>query len=328
MTRREFITLLGGATVMHPFAALAQSSKPVVGYLSTGTRETDAAPYLVPFHQGLKEMGFVEGRNVEVEYRWAEFQNDRLGQLASDLVGRSVSVISTIGGTPPAFAARAITTKLPIVFYSGVDPVRSGLVKSLNRPGGNATGIAALQAQLVAKRIEILKETAPNTRIVTLLINPTNPYSETETEILYGAARMLSLELHVVRASKVAEFEAAFKEITGLRTQGLLLSADLFLHGHRENLVALAAKHAIPAIYPWRDYVVAGGLMSYGPSLLEASKLIGVYTGKILRGVDPAELPVEQHTRVVFAINFNTAKTLGLTFSLPLLGRADEVIED
>jgi putative ABC transport system substrate-binding protein len=328
MRRREFITLLGGAVAAWPIVARAQqTAKPVVGYLSTGTRETDAVPYLAPFRQGLKEMAYVEGRNVEIEYRWAEFQNDRLAQLANDLVRRPVDVIATIGGSPPAFVARAVTTKIPIVFYTGVDPVKSGLVESLNRPGGNATGIAALQAQLIAKRIELLSETAPNAEIITLLINPTNPYSDTETEILFGGARMLKLTLHVVRASRVADFEAAFKEITELRTQALLISADLFLHDQREKLVALAARHNIPTIYPWRDYVVDGGLMSYGPSLLEASKLIGVYTGKILRGADPAELPVEQHTRVQFVINLLTAKTLGLAFSLPLQGRADEVIE-
>jgi putative ABC transport system substrate-binding protein len=328
MKRRDFITLLGGAVAAWPLWAWAQqAAKPVVGYLSAGTRESDAVPYLAPFRQGLKEMGYAEGRNVEIEYRWAEFQNDRLAQLAADLVRRSVDVIATIGGSPPAFAARAVTTKVPIVFYSGVDPVKSGLVQSLNRPGGNATGIAALQAQLIEKRIEIINETVPSAQIVTLLINPTNPYSETETEILYGGARFLKLFLHVVRASRAADFEAAFKEIVGHRTQALLISADLFLHSQREKLVALAARHAMPTIYPWREYVAAGGMMSYGPSLLEASKLIGVYSGKILRGADPAELPVEQHTRVEFAINLKTAKTLDLTFSLPLLGRADEVIE-
>ena len=327
MRRREVLSILGGAAVAWPLGARAQQATPLVGYLSTGTRESDEVPYLAPFRQGLKEMGYVEGRNVEIEYRWAEWQNGRLAELAADLVRRSVNVIATIGGSPPAFAARTVTTKVPIVFYSGVDPVKSGLVKSLNRPGGNATGIAALQAQLIEKRIEFLNETVPNIQIVTLLINPTNPYSETETEILYAGARMLKLELHVVRATQASDFEAAFKKLTELRTQGLLISADLFLHGQREKLVALAAKYAIPTVYPWRDYVAVGGLMSYGPALLEASKLIGTYSGKILRGADPAELPVEQHTKVEFAINLKTAKTLDVKFSLPLLGRADEVIE-
>jgi putative tryptophan/tyrosine transport system substrate-binding protein len=328
MRRREIITLIGGAAAVWPLGARAQqAAKPVAGYLSWGTRESDEVPYLAPFRQGLKEMGYVEGRNVEIEYRWAEFQNDRLAQLAADLVRRPVDVIATIGGTPPAFVARTVTTKVPIVFYSGVDPVKSGLVKSLSRPGGNATGIAAQQAQLIAKRIELLNETVPHVQVVTLLINPTNPYSETETEILYGGARMLKLQLHVVRASRVADFEAAFKELTELRTQALLISGDLFLHSQREKLVALAARHALPTVYPWREYVADGGLMSYGPSLTEGNRLIGIYTGKILRGADPAELPVEQLTKVELAINLKTAKTLSLAFSLPLLGRADEVIE-
>ena len=211
MRRREFISLIGGAAAAWPLAVQAQATKPVVGYLSTGTRESDAVPYLAPFRQGLKEMGYVEGRNVEIEYRWAEFQNGRLADLAADLVGLSVDVIATIGGSPPAFAARTVTTKIPIVFYSGVDPVKSGLVKSLNRPGGNATGIAALQAQLIAKRIELLNETVPNVQVVTLLINPTNPYSETETEILYGGARSLRLQLHVVRAERGRGFRRSFQ---------------------------------------------------------------------------------------------------------------------
>jgi putative tryptophan/tyrosine transport system substrate-binding protein len=242
-------------------------------------------------------------------------------------VRRSVAVIATIGGTPPALAAKAATSTFPIVFYSGIDVVKSGLVASLNRPGGNLTGIAALQAQLIAKRIELLNETAPKAQVVTLLINPTNRYSDTETEILNGGALSLKLRLHVVRAAAAAELETAFKVIKDLGTDALLVSADLFLHSQREKIVSLAAAHALPAIYPWHEYVSAGGLMSYGPNLQEASRLIGVYTGKILRGASPAELPVEQHTKVEFVINLGTAKTLGLAFSLPLLGRADGVIE-
>ena len=272
-------------------------------------------------------MGYAEGRNVEIEYRWAEFQNNRLAQLATELVRHPVSVIATIGGSPPAFAARTVTTKVPIIFYSGVDPIKSGLIQSFNRPGGNATGIAALQAQLIAKRIELLNETVPKIQVVTLLVNPTNPYTETETQILFSGARTLNLQLHVVKASRVAEFDSAFQEAKNIGTQALLVSADLFLHGQREKLVALAASHALPTIYPWREYVTVGGMMSYGPNLLDASRLIGVYSGRILRGADPATLPVEQHDRVHFAINLRTSKTLGLAFSLPLLGRADEVIE-
>ena len=328
MRRREFLTALGGTAAAWPFAARAQQSgKPVIGYLSSGTSESDEVPYLIPFRQGLREMGYAEGRNVEIEYRWAEFQNSRLAQLATELVRHPVSVIATIGGSPPAFAARTVTTKVPIIFYSGVDPIKSGLIQSFNRPGGNATGIAALQAQLIAKRIELLNETVPKIQVVTLLVNPTNPYTETETQILFSGARTLNLQLHVVKASRAAEFDSAFQEAKNIGTQALLISADLFLHGQREKLVALAASHALPTIYPWREYVTVGGMMSYGPNLLDASRLIGVYSGRILRGAEPATLPVEQHDRVHFAINLRTSKTLGLAFSLPLLGRADEVIE-
>jgi putative ABC transport system substrate-binding protein len=327
MRRREFITLMGGAGAW-PFAAQAQqSTMPIVGYLSTGTAQTDAEPYLIPFRQGLNTLGYTEDRNVVIEYRWAEFKNERLQDLAADLVRRSVNVIATIGGTPPALATKAVTSTIPIVFYSGIDVVKSGLVASINRPGGNLTGIAALQAQLIAKRIELLSETVHSAKIVTLLVNPTNRYTDTETEILYGGARSLNLQLHVVRATSAAEFEAAFKEIKDLKTEALLISADLFLHSQREKLVSLVSSHGLPTIYPWREYVTAGGLMSYGPSLLEASRLIGIYSGKILRGANPAELPVEQHNKVEFVINLKTAKMMGLTFSLPLLGRADEVIE-
>jgi len=327
MRRREFITLMAGSAAW-PFTAQAQQPvMPVVGYLSTGTPQTDAEPYLIPFRQGLNTLGYVEGRNVAIEYRWAEFKNERLPELAGDLIRRSVAVIATIGGTPPALAAKAMTSTIPIIFYSGIDVVKSGLVASLNRPGGNLTGIAALQAQLIAKRIQLLSETVHKAQIITLLVNPTNRYTDTETEILYEGARSLNLQLHVVRAESATEFEAAFKEIKDLRTEALLVSADLFLYSQREKLVSLANLHALPTIYPWREYVTAGGLMSYGPSLSEASRLIGIYSGKILRGANPAELPVEQHTRVEFVINLITAKVQGLAFSLPLLGRADEVIE-
>ena len=327
MSRREFITLMGGAAAWPLSAHAQQPAMPVIGYLSTGTPQTDAEPYLIPFRQGLNALGYIEDRNVAIEYRWAEFKNERLQDLAADLIRRSVKVIATIGGTPPALAAKAMTSTIPIVFYSGIDPVKSGLVASLNRPGGNLTGIAALQAQLIAKRIELLSETVRKAQIVTLLVNPTNRYTDTETEILYGGARSLNLQLHVVRATSLAEFDTAFKEIKDLQTEALLISADLFLHSQREKLVSLANSNGVPTIYPWREYVTAGGMMSYGPSLLEASRLIGIYSGKILRGVSPAELPVEQHTRVEFVINLKTAKMLGFAFSIPLLGRADEVIE-
>jgi len=327
MHRRDFVKAIAGSAALWPIAVRAQQpTLPVIGYLSTGTAQSDAEPYLAPFREGLRQFGYTEGQNVLVEYRWAEYKNERLTELALDLARHPVTVIATIGGTPPALAAKAITS-VPVVFYSGIDPVKSGLVASLNRPGGNLTGIAALQAQLIAKRIELLNEVVPKAQVFTLLVNPTNRYTETETEILYGGARSLKLQLHVVRATSVSEFESAFKEIKDLRTEALLVSADLFLHSQRAKIVELTNIHGLPAIYPWREYVFAGGMMSYGPSLLEASRLIGIYTGKILRGVSPAELPVEQHRSVEFVINLKTAKKLDLAFSLPLLGRADEALE-
>lgn len=251
MKRREFIVALGGAAVSWPHFVGAQPvAVPTIGYLSTGTRQSDTEPYLAPFRAGLEQLGFTEGRNVAIEYRWAEFDNGRLVELARDLVGRSVAVIATIGGTPPAVAAKSVTSTVPVVFYSGIDPVKSGFVESLNRPGRNLTGIAALQAQLIAKRIELLNETAPKARVITLLVNPTNRYTETETEILFGGARFLKLQLNVVRATGVADFERAFKEIKELRTEALLVSADLFLHSQRDKLVSLVSKHELPAIYP------------------------------------------------------------------------------
>jgi putative tryptophan/tyrosine transport system substrate-binding protein len=328
MRRREFITLVGGAVIIGPLAANAQQlAPPVIGYLSTGTPKSDAAFYLAPFRQGLGETGYIEGQNVAIEYRWAEFQNDRLPDMAADLVRRSVSVIATIGGTPPALAAKAATSTIPIVFYSGVDPVQFGLVASLNRPGRNLTGIAALQAELIAKRIELLHETVSKASVLALLVNPTNRYTETETQVVYDGARRLGLQLHVVRASTANDIDIAFDTMTETQAGALIVSADLFLHSQRKQLVALAAQRALPTIYPWREYVTAGGMMSYGPNLLEANRLIGVYSGKILRGAKAAELPVEQNTKVEFVVNLRTAESLGITFPLPLIGRADEVIE-
>jgi putative ABC transport system substrate-binding protein len=247
--------------------------------------------------------------------------------MAADLVRHSASVIATIGGTPPALAAKAATSTIPIVFYSGVDPVQFGLVASLNRPGGNLTGIAALQAELIAKRIELLHETVPKASVLALLVNPTNRYTETETQVVYDGARRLGLQLQVVRASTANDIDIAFNKLTEIQAGALIVSADLFFHNQRKQLVSSAAQHALPTIYPWREYVTAGGMMSYGPNLLEANRLIGVYSGKILKGAKAAELPVEQNTEVEFVVNLKTAESLGITFPLPLVGRADEVIE-
>jgi putative tryptophan/tyrosine transport system substrate-binding protein len=245
----------------------------------------------------------------------------------SHLVHRPVTAIAAIGGTPPALVAKAATSTIPIVFYLGIDPVEFGLVASLNRPNGNMTGVAALQAELVAKRIELLHELAPKAAVVTLLVNPNNRYTETETRMLQDGARSLGLQLHILRASTASEIDTAFETLAELRAGALVVSADLFLLSRREQVVALAAQHALPAIYGWREYATVGGTMSYGPSLFDAYRLVGVYIGKILKGAKPADLPVEQTTKVEFVINLKTAKVLGLTFPITLSGRADEVIE-
>jgi putative tryptophan/tyrosine transport system substrate-binding protein len=324
--RRQFISVLGGAAAW-PLAAQAQSAMPVIGYLSYASPEYDAAPLLPAFHQGLREIRCVEGQNVTIEYRWAEFQYERLAPMAADLVRHPVSAIAALGGTPPALAAKATTSTIPIVFYVGVDPVEFGLVTSLNRPGGNMTGIAALQGELIAKRIEILHEMAPKAAVVALLVNPNNRYTETETLMLQDGARSLGLELHVLNASTASDIDTAFGTLAELRPGALLVSADLFLLSRHKQLVALAVQHALPAVYPWRGYVAAGGLMSYGPSLSDAYRLVGVYIGKILKGAKPADLPVEQSTKIELVINLKTSKTLGLTVPITLLGRADDVIE-
>jgi ABC-type uncharacterized transport system substrate-binding protein len=327
MRRRTFIRLLGGAATW-PFAARAQQpAVPVIGCLSYTSSEYDTASLLPAFRQGLRQIGYVEGQNVTIEYRWAEFQLERLAPMAAELVRYPVTAIAALGGTPPALVAKAATSTIPIVFYIGIDPVEFGLVASLNRPGGNMTGIAALQGELVAKRIELLHEMAPKAAVVALLVNPNNRYTETETRVLQDGAHSLGLELHVVRASTTNEINTAFGTLAELRPGALLVSADLFLLSRQKQLVALAARHELPTMCPWREYVAAGGLMSYGPSLSDAYRLVGVYIGRILKGAKPADLPVEQSTKFELVINLKTAKTLGLIFPITLSGRADEVIE-
>ena len=328
MERREFITLLSGAAAAWPFAVRAQQpTMPVIGCLSYASSEYDTAAVLPAFRQGLREIGYVEGQNVTIEYRWADFQYERLAPMTADLIRHRVTAIAALGGTPPALVAKAATSTIPIVFFIGIDPVKFGLVTSLNRPGGNMTGIAALQDQLVAKRVELLHEMAPKTAVVALLVNPKNRYTETETRILQDGAHSLGLKLHVVGASTSSEIDAAFGSLAELRPDALLISADLFLLSRHKQLVALIAQHTLPAMCPYSEYVPAGCLMSYGPSLSDGFHLMGVYTGKILKGAKPADLPVEQSTKFELIINLKTAKTLGITVPLPLSGRADEVIE-
>ena len=278
------------------------------------------------FRQGLKEAGYVEGHNVAIEYRWAEGHYDRLPALAADLVRRQVAEIVTVG-TPAALAAKAASSTIPIVILVGIDPVQIGLVAGLNRPGGNVTGLAVLGVELAAKRLEVLHELLPTSAAVALLVNPNNPVTEHSTKGVRDAARSLGLQLHVLDASTEGEIDAAFGKLIELRAGGFLVSVDAFLLNQRDQIVALAARHAVPAIYGLREFAAAGGLMSYGTDLADAYRQVGIYAGKILKGAKPADLPVQRVARVEFVINLKTAKTLGLTFPITLLGRADEVIE-
>jgi putative ABC transport system substrate-binding protein len=330
MKRREFITLLGSAAAAWPLAALAQQpAMPVVGFLNAASPDL-FAHVVRAFHLGLSEAGYVEGRNVAIEYRWAENQYDRLPELAAELVRRRVSVITTGSSTLAALAAKAATTTLPIVFLMGSDPVQFGLVASLNRPGGNLTGITTLNLEMTPKRLQVLRELLPTTTIMAVLVNPTNAPATVETEVrqVQAAAHTLGLQMvHVLQASTERELDSAFSTLIQRRAGGLVISADTFFSGKSVELAALASRHAVPTISPYRDFVTAGGLMSYGGSVTELYRLAGVYTGRILKGEQPADLPVQQVTKVQLAINLKTAKALGLTVPTSLIGRADEIIE-
>jgi ABC-type uncharacterized transport system substrate-binding protein len=326
MTRRAFITLLGG-TVAWPLAAWAQqSAMPLIGFLS-GASPDSYAIRLRAFHQGLKETGYVESRNVQIEYLWAEGHNDRLPDLAAELVRRQVAVIVAAGGTPSAFAAKAATATIPIVFGVAVDPVELGLVASLNRPGGNLTGVTNLNVEVGEKRLELLHELLPTATIIAVLVNPTTPTTEPFLRALEPATSTLGLQLHVLNASTDRDFDTVFATLGRLRAGALVISPDLFFNTRSEQLAALSLRHAVPAIHQYRPFVAAGGLMSYASDETEYYRLVGIYAGKILKGEKPADLPVVQSTKVELIINLKTARALGLTVPLPLLGRADEVIE-
>ena len=327
MKRREFITLLGGAAAW-PLAARAQQrSMPVIGFLSP-TSPNSRAELIAAFHQGLAEVGYVEGRNVAIEYRWAKDQNEQLPFMAADLAQRRVSVIVAIDGTAAALAAKAATSTIPIVFIVGADPVELGLVASLGRPGGNITGVGALAVGTAAKRLQLLHELVPAAAGIAFLRNPTNPYfSALETRELQAAATVLGVRLLLLNASSPHEIELAFANLVAQRAGGFLLGTDPFFMTARDQLVALANRHTVPAIYPFREDAAAGGLVSYGASNRDAFRLVGDYTGRILSGDRPADLPVQQVTRIEMAINLKAANALGLTVPLPLLARADEVIE-
>jgi putative ABC transport system substrate-binding protein len=305
----------------------AQENKvPVVGLLGATTAQGYAAQ-LAAFRQGLSEAGFVEGRNVAIEYRWAEDQYDRLPALAADLVRRQVAVIATIGGNAASLAAKAGTSTIPVVFHGSVDPVESGLVTSLNRPGGNVTGVVTLNIDTGQKRLELLHELLPGATTVGLLLNPTNTVAEIQSKDLQAAARLLGLQLRIVHASTEHDFDPAFATLSEAQAGGLVIGTDGFLVSQSAQLAALALRYALPAIFQYRAFVTAGGLMSYGGSVTDSYRLSGVYTGRILKGGKPADLPVQQATKVELIINLKTARTLGITPPITLLGRADEVIE-
>jgi putative ABC transport system substrate-binding protein len=327
MKRRDFITLLGGAAAAWPLAARAQQpAMPVIGFLSSASPDSYATR-LRAFRQGLKEAGYVEGQNLEIEYRWAEGQYNRLPELAAELVHRQVAVIVAGGGTPSAVAAKAATTTIPIVFAVAVDPIETGLVASLSRPGGNLTGVTNLNVEVGQKRLELLHELLPTATIIAVLVNPTSPTTEPFLRALQPAARALGLQLHVLNASTDRDFDTVFATLGRLRAGALLISPDLFFYARVEQLAALSLRHAVPAIHQYRPFVAAGGLMSYASDETEYYRLVGIYAGKILKGDKPADLPVVQSTKVELIINLKTAKALGITVPLPLLGRADEVIE-
>jgi putative tryptophan/tyrosine transport system substrate-binding protein len=326
MRRREFITLLAGAAAWPRAARAQQPAIPVIGYLSIGSPRRDSMR-LAGFRQGLEKMGYVEGRNVEGEYRWADGENDRLPGLAADLVGRPVAVIATIGGLAPTLAAKTATNTIPIVFITSGDPVRHGLVASLNRPGGNLTGVSNLAGVVIAKQLEALHETVPNAALIGVLADPTSPNVGFYTRDVQAAAQTLGKRLLIVNAVAESDIETAFATLVEQRAGAILIPSEALFNSMPDQLVALAARHALPAIYAYSEFAKIGGLMSYGVSFSDPFRQAGVYTGRILKGEKPADLPVMQGTKVELIINLKTAKALGITFPITLLGRADEVIE-
>jgi putative tryptophan/tyrosine transport system substrate-binding protein len=327
LKRREFITLLGGTAAAWPLVARTQPpAVPVIGFLRS-TAATGSEHIVTAFLRGLKEAGFVEGQNVAIEYRWADNQNDRLPALAADLIRRQVTVI-VAAGIPAALAAKAATTTIPIAFEIAADPVEVGLVASLNRPGGNLTGVTTLNVELGPKRLELLHEVVPTTRSIALLVNPATPINaERLSTDAQTAARTLGLQLHVLHASTERDFDTVFASLVQMRAGALVINNDAFFLSRIEQLAALTVRHAVPTIFAYREFTTAGGLMSYGGSLTDAYRLTGVYTGRILKGEKPADLPVQQATKFELFINLKTAKSLGLTVPLIMQMTADELIE-
>jgi len=326
--RRELVFALGGAAAAWPLAARAQQpALPVIGFLNSSSSSGVYARMLVAFRQGLNEAGYIEGRNVTIEYRWAEGQSDRLPELAGDLVGRKVTVIAATT-TQAALAAKAATATIPVVFEMAGDPVQLGIIAALNRPGGNVAGVTNLNIEVTPKRLELLHEVIPTATTFALLINPSNPtLAEPTTRDIRASARTLGVQLHVVSATTDNEIDDAFASLANLRAGGLVIGGDQFFSSRIERLASLAVRYAVPAIYLWREFAVAGGLMSYGSQTMDAYRLTGIYVGRVLNGEKPADLPVQQATKVELYINLKTAKTLGITIPLSLSGRADVLIE-
>ena len=328
MRRRDFITLIGTAAAAWPLAARAQQPvMPVIGFLGSASPEL-SANLVRAFREGLSETGYVEGRNITIEYRWAGGQNDRLPALAADLVRRRVSVLAAPASTPAALAAKAATATIPVLFLVGTDPVAAGLVASLARPGGNVTGVTNLNTELGPKRLELLRELIPTAKIIALLVNPTSPFiAENISKDLQLTARTLGLELHILNASTERDFDTVFATFAQLRADALVIAPDAMFISRSEQLGALTLQHAVPAITQFREFAAAGGLMSYGGSFTEAARQVGVYAGRILKGEKPTDLPVQQSTKAELIINLKTAKALGLAVPRELLARADELIE-
>ena len=325
--RRAFITLLSGMTIAWPMATRAQQkTMPVIGHLSSASPGPSASG-LAAFRQGLSETGYVEGQDLTIEYRWAEGHYDRLPALAADLVGRKVDVIVVRGGVTPARAARNSTATIPIIFSSGSDPVEDGLITSLARPGSNLTGVIFLNVELIPKRLEMLQEIVPRAGVITLLVNSNNPVSEREVRIAQEAAGLRGLQVNILKASTEGEINTAFASLVQRQAGALVISTDPYFFDRRDQIVALAARHAVPAIYGFRECATAGGLISYGSNIAAVFRQVGISTGRILKGAKPADLPVEQPTKFEQVINMKTAKALGLTIPPSILARADEVIE-
>jgi putative ABC transport system substrate-binding protein len=326
MRRRDFITLLCGAATWPLAAHAQQAAMPVIGFLGPGSAESDAYRARA-FRRGLSEANLVEGQNFVIEYRWADGHYDRLPVLATEPAHRKVAVIAT-SGTPAALAAKAATTTIPIVFETAADPVKIGLVASLSRPGGNVTGVTQASEEIAPKRLELLHELLPKAGVLTLLVNPADTTnSKTTLEGSQAAARALGIDLHVLNASTEQDFERVFARLSELPAGGLVIGGDAFFTSHAKRLAALTLQHAVPAIYQWREFAAAGGLMSYGSNITDTHRLAGIYAGRILKGSKPADLPVQQASKVEMFINLKTARALGITIPLPLSGRADEIFE-